>query len=75
MLLQMALFHSFLWLSHTFFREGNGNPLQFSFLENPVDRGAWWANVHGVTRVGHDVETKLLPSPPDPPAKGILVLG
>ena len=30
-------------------REGNGNPLQYSCLENPVDRGAWWAAVHGVT--------------------------
>ena len=27
--------------------EGNGNPLQSSFLENPGDRGAWWAAVHG----------------------------
>ena len=34
--------------------EGNGNPLQDSCLENPMDRGAWWATVHGVTRVGHD---------------------
>ena len=32
--------------------EGNGNPLQFSCLENPVDRGAWWATVHGVARSG-----------------------
>ena len=31
-----------------------GNPLQYSCLENPMDRGAWWATVHGVTRVGHD---------------------
>ena len=31
--------------------EGNGNPLQYSCLENPVDRGTWWATVHGVTRV------------------------
>ena len=30
--------------------EGNGNPLQYSCLENPVDRGAWWATVHGVTQ-------------------------
>ena len=30
-------------------REGNGNPLQYSCLENPMDRGAWWATVHGVT--------------------------
>ena len=28
--------------------EGNGNPLQYSCLENPMDRGAWWAPVHGV---------------------------
>ena len=28
--------------------KGNGNPLQYSFLENPIYRGAWWATVHGV---------------------------
>ena len=38
--------------------EGNGNPLQYSYLENPMDRGAWWATVHGVTRVGHDLATE-----------------
>ena len=30
--------------------EGNGNPLQYSCLENPMDRGAWRATVHGVTK-------------------------
>ena len=30
--------------------EGNGNPLQYSCLENPMDGGAWWATVHGVPR-------------------------
>ena len=30
--------------------EGNGNPLQYSCLENPVDRGAWWAAAHRVTK-------------------------
>ena len=30
--------------------EGNGNPLQDSCLESPMDRGAWWATVHGVTK-------------------------
>ena len=30
--------------------EGNGNPLQYSCLENPMDRGAWWATVHGVAK-------------------------
>ena len=29
---------------------GNGNPLQYSCLGNPMDRGAWWATVHGVTK-------------------------
>ena len=29
---------------------GNGNPLQYSCLENPMDREAWWATVHGVTK-------------------------
>ena len=31
-------------------REGNGNPLQYPCLENPMDGGAWWATVHGVTK-------------------------
>ena len=30
--------------------EGNGNPLQYSCLENPMERGAWWATVHAVTK-------------------------
>ena len=35
--------------------EGNGNPLQYSCLENPMNRGAWWAIVHGVAKsLGHD---------------------
>ena len=29
--------------------EGNGNPLQYSYLENAMDRGAWWATLHRVT--------------------------
>ena len=31
--------------------EGSGNPLQYSCLENPMDRGAWWATVHGVAKL------------------------
>ena len=31
--------------------EGNGNPLQYSCLGNPLDRGAWWATVHGVAEL------------------------
>ena len=38
--------------------EGNGNPLQYSSLENPMDRGAWQSTVHGIARVRHDLETK-----------------
>ena len=37
---------------------GNGNPLQYSCLENPKDRGAWQTTVHGVARVRHDLVTK-----------------
>ena len=32
--------------------EGNGNPLQYFCLENPKDRGAWWATDHGVAKSG-----------------------
>ena len=38
--------------------EGNGNPLQYSRLENPMDRGVWRATAHGIARVGHDLATK-----------------
>ena len=41
---------------------GHGNPLQYSCLENPMDRGAWWVTVHGIARVGHDLAT----APPPP---------
>ena len=37
---------------------GNGNPLQYSCLGNPMNRGAWWTPVHGVTRVRHNFVTK-----------------
>ena len=42
--------------------EGNSNLLQFSCLGNSMDKGAWWATVHGVSRVRHD----LLTTPPPP---------
>jgi len=41
--------------------EGNGNPLQYSCLENPMDRGAWWATHYGVSRVEHELTTKPPP--------------
>ena len=41
--------------------KGNSNPLQYSCLGNPMDRGAWQAIVHGVARGGHDLATKPQP--------------
>ena len=40
---------------------GHGNPLQYSCLENPMDRGTWQAIVHRITRVGHNFATKPPP--------------
>ena len=45
-----------------FFSPPYGTPLQYSCLENPMDRGAWRATVHGVARVGHDLATKPPPA-------------
>ena len=39
--------------------EGNGNPLHYSCLINPMDRGAWWATVHGVAESEHTIEGLL----------------
>ena len=48
-ILELQLQHQ--WLSmHACIGEGNGNPLQYSCLENPRDRGAWWAAIYGVTQ-------------------------
>ena len=44
--------------SGRFSGEGNGNPLQYSCLENSMDRGAWWATFHSVTKIGHNLVTK-----------------
>ena len=54
--------------------EGNGNPLQYSCLENPMDRGAWWATVLGVAKS----RTRLTDftftlSPPQPTEVGIMM--
>ena len=38
--------------------ERNGNPLQYSCLGNPMDKGAWWVTVQGCRRVGHNLATK-----------------
>ena len=38
--------------------EGNDNPFQYSCLESPMDRGAWWATLHGAQRVGHSFTTE-----------------
>ena len=41
--------------------EGNGNPLQYSCLENSMDRGAWQATINGVSKVRHNLATKPPP--------------
>ena len=49
---QTCFFH-FFWNYHYIYLkegEGNGTPLQYSCLENPMDGGAWWAAVHGVAK-------------------------
>ena len=46
---QKSLVHMRLYSSHIKLDWGNGNSLQYSCLKNPMDRGAWWATVHGVT--------------------------
>ena len=46
--------------------EGNGNPLQYSCLQNPMDGGAWWATVHGVAKS----RTRLSDFPPFPSNEG-----
>ena len=43
-----------LWQCAVLYGEGNGTPLQYSCLENPLDKGAWWAAIHGSLRVRHD---------------------
>ena len=43
--------------SVSYFGEGNGNPLQISSLENPMNRGAWWVTVHGVAKSGIQLST------------------
>ena len=45
--------------------EGHGSPLQCSYLENPMDRGAWWATVHGVAELDTTSATNTVTfSPP-----------
>ena len=39
-------------------RGGHGNPVQYSYLENSMDRGTWWATVHGLQKVGHNWVTE-----------------
>ena len=41
-------------------RRGNGNPLQYSYLKNFMDRGPWWATVHGITESQTRLSTSQL---------------
>ena len=52
--LQMVIAAMKLKDAYSFDGEGNGTPLQYSCLENPMDGGAWKPAVHGVLRLGHD---------------------
>ena len=51
------LFHYKECQIYIYIGEGNGNPLQYSCLENSMDRGAWQGMVHGLQRAGHDWTT------------------
>ena len=59
---QIQIIYAEIFMQLSMHGEGDGNPLQYSCWENPTDRGAWQATVHGVARVGHDLATK--PPPP-----------
>ena len=50
--METNIFQTILFLRNIFYilREGDGTPLQYSYLENPMDGGAWWAAVHGVVK-------------------------
>ena len=48
--LDFVIYHNELPSSAVHFGEGNGTPLQYSCLENPMDGEAWWAAVHGVAK-------------------------
>ena len=69
-------------------REGNGTPLQYSCLENPMDGGAWWAAVHGVAESdfhfslscigegnGTPLQCSCLENPRDGEPGGLLSMG
>ena len=59
----MVFSRSHAWMYGVTYGGGNGNPFQYSYLENPMDREAWLTTVYGVARVKHDLATK-----PPPPA-------
>ena len=46
----MTIFHEYFNITEIGIREGNGTPLEYSCLENPMEGGAWWAAVHGVAK-------------------------
>ena len=52
--------------------EGNGNPLQYSCLENPMDRGAWWDMVHGVAESDSNEQLNNFISSPGCPEANIM---
>ena len=55
--------------------EGHGNPFWYSCLENPMDRGVWWATVCGLQKVRHDGETNTFTSRSNYPKSELKSLG
>ena len=47
---------------HACIGEGNGNPLQYSYLENPRDRGAWWSAIYGVGKSQTQLKQLSMPA-------------
>ena len=47
----MCISNQFKWCEEKHPGEGNGYQFQYSCLENPMDRGAWWATVHGIIKL------------------------
>ena len=50
LLIKVKMFMQYFIMAPTWNGEGNGTPLQYSCLENPMDGGAWWAAIHGVSK-------------------------
>ena len=68
--MEFTLDFKFFLIATVFLREGNGNPLQCSCLENPRDGAAWWAAIYGITQ--SQTRLKWLSSSMKKKAKGTI---